>query len=142
MNPRQSVFSASKNELSRNYDTLKSNEEQRRPVSDTGSTWVTPDREGSGVRCNWFQSGDLMPGLIRRQGKNVRIQRSRRSAGLRMASADGRLDKSAGCGWWSASVRGAVEEAHCHCHHESGLRPRQVVASHEKRWLFKELAQD
>jgi hypothetical protein len=35
----------------------------------------------------------LMPGLIRHEGKNVRMRRSRKSARLRIASADGHLSR-------------------------------------------------
>ena len=91
--------------------------------------------------------GKLMPGLIRYRGKNVWMKRSRRSARLRIASLDGKLSKI-GQVRMVASKRpqGPWKKCIAIVTNESGLRPREVVAIYEKRWLievlFKELVQD
>lgn len=89
----------------------------------------------------------LMPGLIRYRGKNVRMKRSRKSAKLRIACADGRLSKIGQVRMVvSKRPRGPWKKCIAIVTNESGLRPREVVAIYEKRWLievlFKELVQD
>ena len=89
----------------------------------------------------------LMPGLIRCHGKNVRMKRSRNYARLRIACADGRLSKIGQVRMVvSKRPRGPWKKCIAIVTNESGLRPRQVVAIYEKRWmievLFKELVQD
>lgn len=90
----------------------------------------------------------LMPGLIRHQGKTVRMKRSRgRQATLRIAAVDGHLARigpvrmvisKRPCGAWKKTIAMVTNE--------TGLRPRQIVAIYEMRWLievlFKELHQD
>jgi len=89
----------------------------------------------------------LMPGLIRYRGKNVRMKRSRKFARLRIASADGRLSKIGQVRMVvSKRPHGPWKKCIAIVTNESGLRPREVVAIYEKRWLievlFKELVQD
>jgi SRSO17 transposase len=91
--------------------------------------------------------GKLMPGLIRYHGKNVRMKRSRRHTRLRIACVDGRLSKIGRVRVVvSKRPRGPWKKCIAIVTNESGLRPRQVVAIYEKRWLievlFKELVQD
>lgn len=89
----------------------------------------------------------LMPGLIRHKGKSVRMRRSRKCARLRIACADGRLSRI-GRVRMVVSKRPRAPWAKCIAvvTSETGLRPRQVVAIYESRWLvevlFKELVQD
>jgi SRSO17 transposase len=89
----------------------------------------------------------LMPGLIRHGGKNVRMKRVRRYATLRMASVDGHLSRIGRVRMVvSKRPRGPWRKCIAIVTSESGLRPREVVAIYEKRWmievLFKELVQD
>lgn len=86
--------------------------------------------------------------LLRHKGRRVRMRRSRGHATLRIASADGHLSRIGRVrmvvskrprGPWKKCVAAVVTD-------ETGLRPRQVVAIYEMRWLievlFKELRQD
>jgi SRSO17 transposase len=91
--------------------------------------------------------GKMMPGLIRYHGKNVRMKRSRRYARLRIAPTDGGLSKIGNVRMVvSKRPRGPWKKCIAIVTNESGLRPRQIVAIYEKRWLievlFKELVQD
>lgn len=94
------------------------------------------------------QIGQLMKGMIRHQGRNVRVTRARgRQVTLRLAVADGNLSRIGRVRMvvshrpnepWKKTVAIVTNEP--------GLRPRQVVAIYERRWsievLFKELRQD
>jgi SRSO17 transposase len=90
----------------------------------------------------------LMPGLIRHQGKNVRMKRSRgRHAALRIAAADGHLSRIGKVRMViSKRPRGPWKKCIAIVTNQTGLRPRQIVDIYEKRWLievlFKELHQD
>src|SRR5688572_8658735 len=89
----------------------------------------------------------LMPGLIRHRGRNVRMRRSRKSARLRIACADGHLSRIGRVRMVvSKRPRGPWKKCIAVVTNEAGLRPRQVVAIYETRWLvevlFKELVQD
>lgn len=89
----------------------------------------------------------LAPGLLRHQGSNVRMKRSRRSARLRIASVDGKLAKIGAVRMvlskrpgnpWKTTVAIVTSE--------TNLKPRQILAIYELRWhievLFKQLACD
>ena len=90
----------------------------------------------------------LMPGLIRHQGKPVRMKRSRgRTATLRLAGVDGHLSRIGKVRMViSKRPRGPWKKCIAIVTNETGLRPRQIVAIYEQRWLievlFKELHQD
>lgn len=89
----------------------------------------------------------LMPGLIRHKGRRVRMRRSRGHATLRIASADGRLSRIGRVRMVvSKRPRGPWKKCIAVVTNETGLRPREVVAIYERRWLievlFKELRQD
>ena len=89
----------------------------------------------------------LMPGLIRHRGRNVRMRRSRKSARLRIACADGHLSRIGRVRMVvSKRPRGPWKKCIAVVTNETGLRPREVVAIYERRWLvevlFKELVQD
>jgi len=89
----------------------------------------------------------LMPGLIRHKGRRVRMKRSRGHATLRIASADGRLSRIGRVRMVvSKRPRGPWKKCIAVVTSETGLRPREVVAIYERRWLievlFKELRQD
>ena len=90
----------------------------------------------------------LMPGLIRHRGRNVRMRRSRKAAArLRIACADGHLSRIGRVRMVvSKRPRGPWKKCVAVVTDETGLRPRQVVAIYETRWLvevlFKELRQD
>jgi SRSO17 transposase len=89
----------------------------------------------------------LMPGLIRHKGRRVRMKRSRGHATLRIASADGRLSRIGRVRMVvSKRPRGPWKKCIAVVTNETGLRPREVVAIYERRWLievlFKELRQD
>ncbi|HEX4816110.1 MAG TPA: transposase [Nonomuraea sp.] len=89
----------------------------------------------------------LMPGLIRHKGRHVRMKRSRGHATLRIASADGRLSRIGRVRMVvSKRPRGPWKKCIAVVTNETGLRPREVVAIYERRWLievlFKELRQD
>jgi SRSO17 transposase len=92
--------------------------------------------------------GRLMPGLIRHQGKTVRMSRSRgRRATLRIASVDGHLSRIGNVRMVvSKRPRGPWKKCIAVVTNETGLRPRQIIAIYESRWLievlFKELHQD
>jgi SRSO17 transposase len=90
----------------------------------------------------------LMPGLIRHQGKNVRMKRSRgKHATLRIAGVDGQLSRIGKVRMVvSKRPRGPWKKTVAIVTNETGLRPRQIVSIYEVRWLievlFKELHQD
>ena len=90
----------------------------------------------------------LMPGLIRHQGKSVRMKRSRgRHATLRIAAVDGHLSRIGKVRMViSKRPRGPWKKCIAIVTSETQLRPRQIVAIYETRWLievlFKELHQD
>jgi len=89
----------------------------------------------------------LMPGLIRHKGRRVRMKRPRGHATLRIASADGRLSRIGRVRMVvSKRPRGPWKKCIAVVTSETGLRPREVVAIYERRWLievlFKELRQD
>jgi hypothetical protein len=83
----------------------------------------------------------LMPGLIRHGGRGVRMGRPRgQAAELRIARRDGHLSRIGRVrlvaskrprGPWKKCVAVVTDEA--------GLRPRQVVAIYEMRWLIEVL---
>lgn len=90
----------------------------------------------------------LMPGLIRHQGKTVRMRRSRgKHATLRIAAVDGHLSRIGRVRMAiSKRPRGPWKKTIAIVTNETGLRPRQIVSIYETRWLievlFKELHQD
>lgn len=90
----------------------------------------------------------LMPGLIRHQGKTVHMKRSRgKHATLRIAAVDGQLSRIGRVRMvMSKRPRGPWKKTIAIVTNETGLRPRQIVAIYEMRWLievlFKELHQD
>ena len=90
----------------------------------------------------------LMPGLIRHQGKTVRMKRSRgKQATLRIAAVDGHLARIGRVRMViSKRPRGPWKKTIAIVTNQTGLRPRQIVAIYEMRWLievlFKELHQD
>jgi SRSO17 transposase len=89
----------------------------------------------------------LMPGLIRHRGQTIRMQRSRRRAVLRMASVDGHLSRIGPVRMViSKRPQGPWKKTIAMVTSETRLRPRQIVAIYETRWLievlFKELHQD
>src|SRR5205823_887957 len=89
----------------------------------------------------------IMPGLIRHQGKTARMTRSRKTATLRIAHVDGRLSRIGQVRMVvSKRPRGPWKKCIAIITNQTGLRPREIVAIYEKRWLievlFKELAQD
>lgn len=90
---------------------------------------------------------NLMPGLLKHRGRNVRMKRSRGHAKLRIAGVDGHLSRigqvrlvasKRPAGPWRRTVAIVTNE--------TKLDPRRVVAIYETRWLievlFKELRQD
>ena len=91
---------------------------------------------------------ELMPGLIRHQGKTIRMKRSRgKHATLRIAAVDGNLSRIGHVRMViSKRPRGPWKKTIAIVTNETGLRPRQIVAIYETRWLievlFKELHQD
>jgi SRSO17 transposase len=98
-------------------------------------------------RCKRKSIARLMPGLIRHKGRRVRMKRSRGHATLRIASADGHLSRIGRVRMVvSKRPRGPWKKCIAIVTSETGLRPRQVVAIYETRWLievlFKELRQD
>jgi len=85
--------------------------------------------------------------LIRHKGRRVRMKRSRGHATLRIASTDGRLSRIGRVRMVvSKRPRGPWKKCIAVVTNETGLRPREVVAIYETRWLievlFKELRQD
>jgi SRSO17 transposase len=89
----------------------------------------------------------LMPGLIRYQGKSVRMKRARGTAALRIAWADGHLSRIGRVKMVvSKRPRGPWKKCIAIVTNETKLKARQVVEIYERRWLievlFKELAQD
>ena len=90
----------------------------------------------------------LMPGLIRHRGTNVRMRRARgRHATLRIAGVDGHLSRIGRVRMVvSKRPRGPWKKCIAIVTNETGLRPRQIIATYELRWsievLFKELHQD
>ena len=90
----------------------------------------------------------LMPGLIRHRGTNVRMKRARGGhATLRIASADGHLSRIGRVRMVvSKRPRGPWKKCIAVVTNETGLRPRQIIAVYETRWLievlFKEMHQD
>ena len=90
---------------------------------------------------------NLMPGLLKHDGHNVHMKRSRGYAKLRLASVDGHLSRigqvrlvvsKRPAGPWRRTVAIVTNE--------TKLNPRRIVAIYETRWLievlFKELRQD
>lgn len=89
----------------------------------------------------------LMPGLIRHRGKNVRMKRSRKTARLRLACADGHLSRIGKVRMViSKRPRGPWKKCIAIVTNETKLKARRIVEIYEKRWLievlFKELVQD
>jgi hypothetical protein len=103
--------------------------------------------DGGKRRAKGKSIARLMPGLIRHKGRRVRMRRSRGHATLRIASADGHLSRIGRVRMVvSKRPRGPWKKCIAVVTSETGLRPRQVVAIYERRWLievlFKELRQD
>lgn len=104
----------------------------------------TLTRKGRGPRRRII---DLVPGLLRHQGRNVRMKRARGWARFRLGMVDGRLK---GIGqvrmvvrkrpWAPTSTATAVVTNQC------SLDARTIAAIYESRWrieeLFKELRSD
>lgn len=93
------------------------------------------------------QIAKLMPGLIRHNGKNVRMKRSRGTARLRIACVDGHLSHIGRVRMVvSKRPRGPWKKCIAIVTNETKLKARQIVEVYERRWLievlFKELAQD
>lgn len=92
--------------------------------------------------------GTLMRGLIRHQGRKVRMKRSRgRTVSLRIASRDGQLAKIGRVRMVvSKRPRGPWKKCIAIVTNQTGMRAREIIAIYEKRWcievLFKELLQD
>ena len=90
----------------------------------------------------------LLPGLIRHGGRNVRMKRTRgKQATLRIADVDGHLARIGKVRMViSKRPRGPWKKCIAIVTNETGLRPRQIIAIYEMRWLievlFKELRQD
>lgn len=90
----------------------------------------------------------LMPGLIRHQGRNIRMSRVRgKHATLRIACVHGELSRIGKVRMLiSKRPRGPWKKCIAIVTNETGLRPRQIVAIYEMRWLievlFKQLHQD
>lgn len=90
----------------------------------------------------------LMPGLIRHQGKDVRMKRSRgKVARLRIACRDGHLSRIGPVRMVvSKRPRGPWKKCIALVTNETDLKARQIVEIYERRWmievLFKELLQD
>lgn len=89
----------------------------------------------------------LAPGLIRHQGRSVRMKRARRTAKLRIAAIDGRLSKIGAVRLvLSKRPRNPWKTMVAIVTNETKLKPRQIVAIYELRWmievLFKQLACD
>jgi len=91
---------------------------------------------------------DLTPGLLKHEGRALRMQRSRgRRVKLRVAAVDGHLGKIGRVRMVvSKRPRGPWKRCVAIVTNERGLRDRQIVEIYERRWqievLFKELAQD
>jgi len=101
-----------------------------------------------GKRGRRRQIARLMPGMIRHQGRDVRMKRSRgKVARLRIACRDGHLSHVGPVRMVvSKRPRGPWKKCIAIVTNETGLKPRQIVEIYEKRWLievlFKELLQD
>jgi hypothetical protein len=115
-------------------------------VAARNRTFTTDGKRG---RRRWMRKSiaRLMPGLIRHKGGRVRMRRSRGQATLRIASADGHLSRIGRVRMVvSKRPRGPWKKCIAVVTNEAGLRPREVVAIYERRWLievlFKELRQD
>jgi hypothetical protein len=110
-------------------------------VAQRGRNFTTPNGKRRKI-------ARLMPGLIRHQGRTVRMRRARgRHATLRIAAADGRLSRIGRVRMViSKRPRGPWKKCIAIVTNETGLRPRQIIATYELRWnievLFKELHQD
>jgi hypothetical protein len=81
----------------------------------------------------------LMPGLIRHRGHNLRMKRSRgKHAKLRIAAVDGHLARIGRVRMViSKRPRGPWKKCIAIVTSETGLRPRQIVAIYETRWLIE-----
>jgi hypothetical protein len=103
---------------------------------------------GQGKRRRRRQIAAWMPGVLRHQGRNVRLRRSRnKRASLRIACRDGNLSKVGPVRMvFSKRPAGPWKRCIAIVTNETGLRPRQIVEIYERRWgievLFKELLQD
>lgn len=89
----------------------------------------------------------LMPGLIRHQGKNVRMKRSRRTTLMRIARVNGHLSRIGAVRMIiTKRPRGPWKKCVAIVTNETNLTARQIMEIYEKRWrievLFKELVQD
>jgi hypothetical protein len=117
-------------------------------VAARNRTFTADGGKGDGKRRAKRKSiARLMPGLIRHKGRRVRMRRSRGHATLRIASADGHLSRIGRVRMVvSKRPRGPWKKCIAVVTSETGLKPRQVVAIYETRWLievlFKELRQD
>ena len=110
-------------------------------VAQRGRNFTTPNGKRRKI-------ARLMPGLIRHQGRTARMRRARgRHATLRIAAADGHLSRIGRVRMVvSKRPRGPWKKCIAVVTNETGLRPRQIIAVYETRWLievlFKELHQD
>jgi SRSO17 transposase len=91
--------------------------------------------------------GTLAPGLLRHQGRAVRMKRARKTAKLRIASVDGKLSRIGAVRVvLSKRPRTRWKTLVAIVTNETNLKPRQIVAIYERRWaievLFKQLACD
>jgi hypothetical protein len=102
---------------------------------------------GEGERGHGRKIALLAPGLVRHRGKNVRMQRSRGIAKLRVVGVDGHLSRIGRVRMvlskrpgerWKTTVAIVTNE--------TGLDARAIVSIYEQRWnievLFKELEVD
>jgi len=110
-------------------------------VAQRGRNFTTPNGKRRKI-------ARLMPGLIRHRGRTARMRRARgRHATLRIAAADGHLSRIGRVRMViSKRPRGPWKKCIAVVTNETGLRPRQIIAVYETRWLievlFKELHQD
>jgi SRSO17 transposase len=101
-----------------------------------------------GARRRRRKVATLMPGLIRHQGRDVRMKRSRgKVARLRIACRDGHLSHIGRVRMVvSKRPRGPWKKCIAIVTNETGLKARQIIQIYERRWLievmFKELLQD
>jgi hypothetical protein len=91
---------------------------------------------GQGKRRKRRQIAAWMPGVLRHQGRNVRMRRSRnKRASLRIACRDGHLNKVGPVRIvFSKRPAGPWKKCIAIVTNETGLKPRQIVEIYERRW--------
>jgi SRSO17 transposase len=118
-----------------------------RACESRGFTWfsvASKNRKLVRKNCRTRSINEFAPGVLKHQGRRVRLRRARGWRWLRIASVDGRLSKLGEVRMvLSKRPRDPWKKTLAIVTNERRLKPREIVSIYEKRWnievLFKEL---